>query len=58
MQKDIDALVSKAEVNIAEDKTKVAFPESDLVGVPQDLLSKLEPVKDKKGWKYVSLKKT
>jgi Zn-dependent oligopeptidase len=58
MQKEIDSLVSKAELNINEDKTKLAFKESDLVGLPKDLLQKLEKVKGKDGWRYVSLKKT
>jgi hypothetical protein len=38
MQKEIDALVQKAETNIAEDKSKVAFPETDLVGVPPEIM--------------------
>ena len=58
LNKEIDALVSKAEENINSDKTKLAFPEADLKGLTPDLLKKLEPVKDKAGWKYVSIKPT
>lgn len=41
MNKEIDALVSKAEENINSDKTKLMFSEADLKGLTPDLLKKL-----------------
>lgn len=58
MSKEIDALVSKAEGNIAGDKTKLEFAEKDLVGLTPELMKSLKPVPNKPGFKYVSLKKT
>ena len=58
LTKEIDGLVSKAEENINSDKTKLAFSEADLKGLTPEILKTLEPVKDKAGWRYVSIKPT
>ena len=55
MQKEVDDLAQLAESNINEDKTTIEMKETDLVGLPEAMISKLKQVPGKEGSRLVPL---
>lgn len=56
MKNDIADLERKASQNINEDKTKVECAVSELEGLKEDFIAKLEKVEGKEGHVYISMK--
>lgn len=56
MKQEIADLERKASQNINEDKTKVECAVSDLEGLKEDFIEKLEKVEGKDGHVYISMK--
>lgn len=58
MENQIHELEEKAEANINEDKSKVAFKKEELKGMSQQAIDKLDKVPNQEGMVYLSLGKT